>query len=89
MSRVIPYREIAPLLPSIRARLKHIAEARQDKNWAVADAIRDALLSIDTGMKITVTKENKVTLWHWPDPPFGGHYHYANYGEFIANSEDL
>ena len=87
MSRAISFRSFVSLLPSIRERLRHMKEARVKNEWPHADAIRDSLLSMDTGMKITVAKTGKVTLWHFPNPPFFDQFHFCNYGEFIANSE--
>lgn len=68
--------------------LRYMKLARSVRDWKRADQIRDNILAMDNGMKITVTKENKVSLWHFPNPPFFDQLHYCNYGEFIANSEE-
>ena len=88
MSRTISFHSFAQLLPSIRMQLRYMKLARSVRDWHRADQIRDLLLRFDSGMKITVAKDGKVTLWHFPNPPFFDQLHYCNYGEFIANSEE-
>jgi hypothetical protein len=88
VSQALPFRKIAPELPSFRRNLRAIKLAREAEDWKVADLIRKELLAVDDGMKVTISKDGKVSLWHWPNPPFSDHLHYCNYGEFIANSEE-
>jgi hypothetical protein len=75
-------------LPAIREILRDIESARANKNWAVADEDRDYLLSLDTGVRITQSRDGKISMFHWPSPPFEKQFHYCNYGEFIANSRE-
>lgn len=89
MSQAIDYNVIKFDLPKIRERLRFIKLARAYREWALADAVRDELLALDNGFKISVDRDGRVTLWHWPNPPFTNQFHSANYGEFIANSEGL
>jgi hypothetical protein len=72
-------------LPEIRKKLRLIHVAQKDADYATADDIRKELLSLDPGMKIAQNRD-RVSLWHFPDPPFTGAYSMCNFGEFIANS---
>ena len=88
MSQSIPFSEVQKLLPMIRGCLRRIKQARIDKGFKTADQFRHSLLIMDSGMRITIDKNGKVSLWHYPDPPFSNQFHYCNYNEFIANSEE-
>jgi len=83
--RAVPYKSLD--LPSIRSQLQELKRARVSKDYMAADAIRESLLHLDSGMKINISPAGKISLWHWPAPPFTGQFHFCNYGEFIANSE--
>ena len=72
-------------LPEIRKTLRRIYVAQKDADYATADALRKGLLSIDSGMRVAQNRD-RVSLWHFPDPPFTGAYSMCNFGEFIANS---
>jgi hypothetical protein len=72
-------------LPEIRKKLRLIHVAQKDADYATADDIRKELLGIDPGMRIAQNRD-RVSLWHFPDPPFTGAYSMCNFGEFIANS---
>lgn len=86
MSRSIKLSEMQRL--ALRLVCRNIRDARLSRNWTFADSLRNALLAVDNGMKICFNRDNKVSLWHWPNPPFTDHLHYCNFGEFIANSEE-
>lgn len=88
MSQSIPLSRLFPILPMIRQTLREIKHYRGLRDYCCADVARDNLLKLDNGMKITQDPSGRVTLWHWPNPPFTDQFHYANYGEFIANSEE-
>lgn len=84
MSRALDYKKLD--LSWVRDTLRLIRVARASEQYKWADDLRKTLLTLDEGMRITQNAE-KITLWHWPKPPFTGELHYANYGEFVANSE--
>lgn len=83
MSRALDYKQLN--LSDIKKTLVEIKTFRNRKEYKEADVLRQHLLRLDQGMRITQT-ETCITLWHWPVPAFSGEYHYCNYGEFVANS---
>ena len=85
MSRSIPYR--ADQIAGYAAICRAIKENRRTRKFEIADFLRSWLLGIDTGMRVTIDRAGKVSLFHWPEPAFDDQFHYANYGEFQANSE--
>ena len=85
MSQAIELRALD--LFKIRETLREIVKLRGQRRFSEADAVRQSLLALDSGMRIILRAE-KATLWHYPDPPFSGHFHYVNYPEFIANSNE-
>ena len=90
MSQAISFeKETLPRLPRIHQTLREIEIARKSKNWTETDALRDSLLAIDSGMEIRYHPNGKVSLWHVPNPAFTDQFHYANVGEFIANSREI
>ena len=72
--------------PLLRLRAREIHDARNRGDFAKADQVRRAVLAVDSGMRVTVAKSGRVSLWHMPTPPCERQYHYLNYPEFLANS---
>jgi hypothetical protein len=88
MARSLPFEWTQPQLPALRLLCRGIEANRQAGRYAEADFLRSLLLGLDEGMRVTQDAGGKVSLWHWPEPPFTEQFHYANYGEFIANGRE-
>jgi len=84
---VFPYGERLPQLPAVEVLLCGVKRWRVERRYERADFLRDILIGLWPGLRITQSPGGKVSLWHYPSPPFSEQFHFANYLEFIANSE--
>jgi hypothetical protein len=74
-------------IPTLRQELKDLMAARETKDYAKADAIRQRVLAESPCFRITI-KPDRITLWDVPTPPLTGQFHYANFPYFVCNTNE-